>query len=81
MTKRTTKTTDTTMSLRRGCYDILVLSLNRKSKFYNEDCDALWAGLMKKDATQLRETLSRQRAIARVTDKEIALHCQFDGMM
>jgi hypothetical protein len=80
MAKRTSKT-DTTMFLRRECYDILVASLNVKSKFYNEDCDRIWAGLLKKDAEQLRESLQRQRAIARVTDKEIALHCQFDGMM
>lgn len=86
MAKRTTKTTKkatpvTVTALHRQCYDILVASFNPKSKFYSQDCDELWAGLLSRSQEQLLETLQRQRAIARTTQREMNLHCQFEGMM
>lgn len=62
--------------LRNDVYDYLVLSLNPKSKFYTQDCDDLWAGLMKKTAEELRETLQRQKAIYATTHAEIIRNCQ-----
>jgi hypothetical protein len=62
--------------LRNDVYDYLVLSLNTKSKFYTQDCDDLWAGLLKKSADELRETLNRQRAIYATTHAEIIQNCQ-----
>lgn len=78
-TKTTKSNATSKRSLQNECYDILVATLNPKSKFYSEDCDQIWAGLLKKNETELRETLNRQRAISRVTQKEIDAHCQFDG--
>ncbi len=66
--------------LRNECYDILVASLNRNSKFYQSDCDDLWAHLPTRDESQLRETLSRQTAINNVSEAEMRRHCQFDGL-
>ena len=76
-----TATTPGVKRLRHDCYDILVASLNRNSKFYQSDCDDLWAHLLTRNEAQLRETLSRQRAIANVTQAEMNRHCQFEGLI
>lgn len=67
--------------LRHDCYDILVASLNRNSKFYHSDCDDLWAHLLTRSEAQLRETLSRQTAINNVSEAEMNRHCQFEGLI
>lgn len=63
-------------TLRNDVYDMLVKSLNPRSKFYNQDCEDLWFGLVKKSSAELRDTLNRQRAIANVSDAEMRRHCQ-----
>ncbi len=65
-----------TKYLRNECYDLLAATFNRNSKFYNQDCADLWAHLLKKTETELRETASRQRAIANVSQAEINRNCQ-----
>ena len=79
MARKTTKTE--LRALQNDCYDILVASLNRNSKFYQSDCDDLWAHLLTRNEAQLRETLSRQRAIANVSEAEMRRHCQFEGLI
>lgn len=54
------KTTATVQSLRRAAYEVLAAALDPKSRFYADDCTALWSGLMRKDAAQLRETINRR---------------------
>lgn len=63
-------------TLRNDVYDMLVKSLNPRSKFYSQDCGDLWSGLVKKSDAELRETMNRQRAIANVSDAEMRRHCQ-----
>lgn len=71
------KKTPALTALRNEVFDTMVTKLNRNSKFYSQDCDELWAGISKRSESELRETLSRQRAISRTTQREINLHCQF----
>lgn len=79
MKRKTTKTE--LRVLQNDCYDILSATYNRNSKFYQSDCDDLWAHLLTRNEAQLRETLSRQRAIANVTQAELNQHCQFEGLI
>lgn len=73
-----TKTAPSTIkALRNECYDLLAATYNRNSKFYAQDCTDLWTHLLKKTESELRETASRQRAIASVTEREMSQHCQF----
>lgn len=67
-------------TLRNDAYDLIVKSYNRKSKFYNEDCDHLWAHLSKKSAEELREIMARKRGYMSVTQAEIDRNCDFRGM-
>jgi hypothetical protein len=81
MARKQASTTPAIKRLRNECYDILVATLNRNSKWYDSDCDDIWKNLLKKNEAELRETLSRQRAIANVSEVEMRRHCQFEGLI
>ena len=52
-------------------------SLNKKSKFYDEDIAALRSNIARKTEHELREMIDRQKAINEVGKHEINTHCQF----
>ena len=62
------------------CYDLLVAEFNPKSKFYQSDCDDLWAHLLTRTDAQLRETMQRQTAINNVSEAEMRRNCQLEGL-
>ena len=66
--------------LQNQCYNLLIASFNKKSKFYTSDCDELWAHLNTRSIEQLRETIARQNAINNISEAEMRRNCQFKGL-
>lgn len=64
-------------AMRRELITLLANSLNRSSRFYADDYETICRNVNRMTLRQLRETLSRQRAIAEVTTTECRAHCQF----
>ncbi|MGF6440293.1 hypothetical protein [Paraburkholderia youngii] len=73
-------TTQELHALRRELIDLLDVNLNKKSRFYKQDYEAMRDGVNRKSRAELTESLDRQRAIAGVTRREIAFHCQLGGL-
>ena len=57
-------------------FEILVRNLDKKSKFFKDDMQALKRGIDEKTEEELEETLLRWRAIMATTNAEIIKNCQ-----
>lgn len=66
--------------LRRELLQMLTTSLKQSSRFYDDDYATIRAGVNLKTRAELIESIKRQRAIAGVTKREIAFHCQLGGL-
>ena len=66
----------TKQQLQRTFIDQATKALNKNSKFYSDDLACIKRAASRKTATELRESIARQNAIARTTWGEIVINCQ-----
>ena len=66
--------------LRKELLELTTASLQKDSRFYKDDYEAIRAGVNRKTRGELTESIKRVRAIANVTAGEIAFHCQLGGL-
>ena len=67
-------------TIQRKAFDIAVKSLNKQSKFYNEDKAELERHYSRMTDSKAKEVYARQLAIASVTKEEINRNCQLGGL-
>lgn len=77
-TKKTAPVSMTVRKLRVTCYDLLTKNMNRDSKFYDSDCEDIWTATLRKNETELRETIARWSYVP--SKREINMNCRFEGL-
>lgn len=66
--------------IRKQYVKVLSASLNKKSKFYQEDLDGIKKAASTKNKAQLMEAIGRWNAISNVSQSMINANCQFGGL-
>lgn len=62
--------------MRKQLISVLAKSLDKSSKWYKDDYEAICAGVNRKTRKELIESLDRQNAVNGVSKELIKRHCQ-----
>ncbi len=62
-------------------FELVKKTLDKNSRFYDDDIDSLIKAIRRKTREQLKEAIERQKAINSVSKKEINENCQFEGLI